>query len=573
MTIDDQPVAGHGVSDPRRIDDAWHRAWNADPAGGLASAFDLHAPALHTCARSICGDDLAPDVVQDVFLRLWCSPDRFQPSRGSLRTYLLTMTRSASVDAVRSTQRRRRRDARAVGPTSSGLPEPFDDRTADRVLASEVRERVGAALDRLDAGRRQAIRCVYFDDLSFVRSAQVCALTESAIRTRVRGGLRDMRPMLEDLLPGSSTPRAVMDGDDGGRLPRDDGDLPRGADVAAPAASSRRRRSERLAAALALVAATAAAGCATGDVGSTAPDDARLTVVTTVAPITSIVANIVGDLADVVGIVPEGTNSHTFEPLPSVAEQLSEADVVYLNGLVLEEPTRRLAEENVPDGTDIIELGSISISADQYLYDFSFPRSGGKPNPHLWTDPTFALRYAEIVRDDLSARDPENASAYQENFAAFEAIVDEFDVAMRTAFDTVAERKLVTYHDAYAYFARTYDWEVIGAIQISDFEDPTPGEVAELIDQVRESGVPAIFGSEVFPSPVLAQIGREAGVEYIDVLRDDDLPGAPGDVEHSWLGLMRFNFVTMTEALGGDASALRDFEIRNAAPDTAEYPQ
>ncbi|MEZ5249194.1 MAG: zinc ABC transporter substrate-binding protein [Ilumatobacteraceae bacterium] len=164
----------------------------------------------------------------------------------------------------------------------------------------------------------------------------------------------------------------------------------------------------------------------------------------------------------------------------------------------------------------------------------------------------------------MSARDPENASAYQENFATFEAIVDEFDIAMRTAFDTVAERKLVTYHDAYAYFARTYDWEVIGAIQISDFEDPTPGEVAELIDQVRESGVPAIFGSEVFPSPVLAQIGREAGVEYVDVLRDDDLPGAPGDVEHSWLGLMRFNFVTMTEALGGDAPA--PVRSRSATP-------
>ena len=69
-----------------------------------------------------------------------------------------------------------------------------------------------------------------------------------------------------------------------------------------------------------------------------------MTIATTVAPITSIVANIVGDRADVAGIVPEGTNSHTFEPQPSVAELLSEADVVYINGLVLEEPTKDLAE-------------------------------------------------------------------------------------------------------------------------------------------------------------------------------------------------------------------------------------
>jgi hypothetical protein len=85
--------------------------------------------------------------------------------------------------------------------------------------------------------------------------------------------------------------------------------------------------------------------------------------------------------------------------------------------------------------------------------------------------------------------------------------------------------------------------------------------------------VPAIFGSEVFPSPVLEQIGEEAGVEYVDVLRDDDLPGEPGDDEHSWLGLMVFDYITMTEALGGDAAALEAFEVRNVVPDEAEYPQ
>jgi hypothetical protein len=72
---------------------------------------------------------------------------------------------------------------------------------------------------------------------------------------------------------------------------------------------------------------------------------------------------------------------------------------------------------------------------------------------------------------------------------------------------------------------------------------------------------------------VLEQIGREAGVEYVDVLRDDDLPGEPGDDEHSWYGLMRFDYVTMTEALGGDASALEALDVRNVVPDEADYPQ
>src|SRR5205085_4638031 len=111
------------------------------------------------------------------------------------------------------------------------------------------------------------------------------------------------------------------------------------------------------------------------------------------------------------------------------------------------------------------------------------------------------------------------------------------------------------------------------AIQVSSFEDPTPKEVAALVDQVRQVGVPAIFGSEVFPSKVLAEIGAETGVRYVDTLRDDDLPGKPGDPDHSWLGLMKFDFVTMVKNLGGDPSALDAVGATNAAPDTARYPQ
>ncbi|MEW6474009.1 MAG: metal ABC transporter substrate-binding protein [Actinomycetota bacterium] len=301
----------------------------------------------------------------------------------------------------------------------------------------------------------------------------------------------------------------------------------------------------------------------------------RLKVVTTVAPITNIAANVAGDLADIEGVVPEGTNSHTFEPAPSVAELLSKADLIFINGLSLEEPTRKLAEANMKSGARIVEIGTEVLPESEWIFDFSFPRDEGKPNPHLWTDPTFVKKYAEVIRRELAAKDAANAAAYQRNHDAFAALIDEFDGVMRASFATLPRerRKLLTYHDAYAYFAQTYDWEVIGAIQVENFEDPSPREVAALIDQVKATKVPAIFGSEVFPSPVLEQIGKEAGVKYVDVLRDDDLPGKPGDVEHSWLGLMRFDYVTMVEALGGDASALKAFPIRNVAPDRAVYPQ
>jgi ABC-type Zn uptake system ZnuABC Zn-binding protein ZnuA len=328
-------------------------------------------------------------------------------------------------------------------------------------------------------------------------------------------------------------------------------------------------------AAVIVAAGVLPAGCGDDGAGAGAASPTQLDVGTTVAPITSIAANIGGDRVKITGIVPEGTNSHTFEPKPSVAELLSGLDVLFVNGLKLEEPTKQLAEENMGDGGEIVELGTKSIPVRDYAYDFSFPRSGGKPNPHLWTDPKYALKYAQIIRNTLARRDPADTAYFDSNYEKFAAKVEEFDKAMRASFATIprAKRKLLTYHDAYAYFARDYGWDVIGAIQVSDFEDPTAKEVAALIDQVRATKVPAIFGSEVFPSPVLEQIGKEAGVQYVDELRDDDLPGAPGQPEHSWMGLMHFDYVTMTEAMGGDASALKAFKPGDVAPDEATYPQ
>ena len=345
--------------------------------------------------------------------------------------------------------------------------------------------------------------------------------------------------------------------------------------MAPPSRRSTAPRSAKLATAAAAVL-LAFVGC--GGEGAAVGADGnanRLRLATTVAPITSIVASIAGDRAEVTGIVPEGTDSHTFEPKPRVAELLSTADVVFLNGLALEEPIRELARSNAKADAEVVELGTRAIPEEEYVFDSSFPREDGRPNPHLWTDPTYAREYGRIVETTLSEHDPVNAAFYAGNFDAFSEMVTELDTAMREAFSTIPEdrRRLLTYHDAYAYFARSYGWKVIGAIQVSDFGEPTPSEVAALIDQVTAEGVPAIFGSEVFPSPVLEQIGREAGVSYVDVLRDDDLPGRPGEDEHSWLGLMRFDYSTITRALGGDAGPLEALAVRPVVPDRAHYPQ
>jgi ABC-type Zn uptake system ZnuABC Zn-binding protein ZnuA len=316
------------------------------------------------------------------------------------------------------------------------------------------------------------------------------------------------------------------------------------------------------------------AGACGGSGDDTVGSTGRLVVATTVAPITSIVAAIAGDRADVEGIVPEGTSSHTFEPKPSVAELLATADLIFVNGLKLEDPTVELAEQNKKDSARVVALGTTVLPERDWIYDFSFPKSEGKPNPHLWTDPKYTKMYARVARDELTKLDPAGKAAYAQAYTKYATQVDALDAAMRASFATIPSknRKLLTYHDAYAYFSQDYDFAVIGAIQPSDFEEPTAKDVAGLIDQIEETKVPAIFGSEVFPSPVLEQLGKETGVRYVDSLRDDDLPGTPGDDDHSLLGLLRFDYRTMTDALGGDPSALDEL-VLTRADDSARYPQ
>ncbi|MBP8251942.1 MAG: zinc ABC transporter substrate-binding protein [Herpetosiphon sp.] len=291
----------------------------------------------------------------------------------------------------------------------------------------------------------------------------------------------------------------------------------------------------------------------------------KLSVVATVSPITNIIHNIGGDKINLIGIVPEGTNSHTFEPAPSDAKHLAQADVIFINGLNLEEPTLKLAEANQKSGSEIVKLGELTITPEQYVYDFSFPKEAGSPNPHLWTNPIYGLKYAEIVRDTLVRRDAANADFYKANYAAFKQRIEQLDQAIKTTIDSIPaqNRKLLTYHDSWAYFAPRYGMTVVGAIQPSDFSEPSAKDVADLITQLRNEQVPAIFGSEVFPSTVLDQIARETGVKYVDSLRDDDLPGEVGAVNHTYIGLLAEDVRIMASNLGGDPSMITKIDPSN----------
>ena len=321
---------------------------------------------------------------------------------------------------------------------------------------------------------------------------------------------------------------------------------------------------------LVLAACAPPAPAAVSDSVATPAAPAKLQVVTTVSPITNIAYNIAGDRAEIVGIVPEGVNSHTFEPAPSDARRLADADIIFLNGLKLEEPTLKLAEANAGADTQIVLLGDETIAPDEYVYDFSFPKEAGSPNPHLWPNPFHSLKYAEVIRDTLSARDPDHAGYYAANYDAFAARIEALDEAIKQTVASIPQqnRKLLTYHDSWAYFAPLYGMTVIGAIQPSDFAEPSARELVEIIAQIRAESVPAIFGSEVFPSPVLEQIARETGATYVD-----DLPGQPGDANHSYLGLMAENLRVMAQALGGDPTIMAQFDTSNIPGEDAAVEQ
>jgi ABC-type Zn uptake system ZnuABC Zn-binding protein ZnuA len=293
----------------------------------------------------------------------------------------------------------------------------------------------------------------------------------------------------------------------------------------------------------------------------------RLKVVSSVAPIANLVRNVAGSRIDLVQLIPDGIDSHTFEPRPSDARAISEADLFILNGLDLEAPTLRMVSANQKPGSQVLLLADNTITRDQWIFDFSFPESRGHPNPHLWLNVAYARRYVELIRDKLVEMDPTNADYYQANATQLIGRLDQLDQAIMAAAQTVPpqNRRLLTYHDSWAYWAPRYGFEVIGAIQPSDFAEPRPRDVAAIIDQVRRAQLPAIFGSEVFPSRVLEVIGRETGARFVDSLRDDDLPGAPGSPEHSYIGMMLANMRTMMTALGGSAAAFDGIDPTNIA--------
>lgn len=313
---------------------------------------------------------------------------------------------------------------------------------------------------------------------------------------------------------------------------------------------------------MALLCVLALAGCS----GATPPR--RVTVVATVAPLVDMVRQVAGDDVRVASLVPDGTDAHTFEPSARQAAVLAGAAAFIANGLGLEDPSIALAEANLPDGAPIVRLGDTALTRDEWVFDRSFPRERERPNPHAWLDVVRAMRYVDTIADTLAQVAPSEAARGRVHARArrYLARLRALHQAIAAAAATVPSRnrKLLTYHDSWAYFGPRYGFVVVDAVQPPGLDEPSAGDVRRVVDQIRAVGVPVVFGSEVFPSGVLEAVAEETGVRFVGNLSDDALPGPPGTPEHSYVGMMVRDARIIVAGLGGDTAALDRFDLGGA---------
>lgn len=319
-----------------------------------------------------------------------------------------------------------------------------------------------------------------------------------------------------------------------------------------------RRRTLHALATIAVVALIAT-GCGGAD---DAPPQGALSVVVSDPPLADLVARVAGSGVAVTSVVPMGADGHTYEPRPEDARKLAKADVYIENGLNLNNVVSSFARSSYPNGTPHYALADVIPPAEVLATDTAAQVAAHGHahnfNAHFWPDPVYATAYVNRIAQIMARVDPAGAAGYQERAAALVGQLQSLDAAFAAAIATIPEanRKMVVYHDSWSYFGRRYGLPVIGAIQPTDFSEPSAAELRRTIDEVRAARVPAFFGSEVFPSDVLKAIEEESGAKYVADLSDDALPGKPGAPEHSYAGMMVANVRAIVTALGGNASGL-----------------
>jgi ABC-type Zn uptake system ZnuABC Zn-binding protein ZnuA len=277
-----------------------------------------------------------------------------------------------------------------------------------------------------------------------------------------------------------------------------------------------------------------------------AAGSAGLPVVTSNTVLADFVAQVGGAQVRVRPLVPRGIDPHTFQPTPAAMTLLTQARVIFFNGAGLEEWWAKTLRSVKKPGIPVVELSrglaTLTLPGDG-------PGQAAAPDPHLWLDPVLAKTYVERIREALATADPGNAAAYTARAAAYAGQLDALDAWIRTEVAQIPEarRKLVTFHDAFQYFARRYGLTVKGYVVASPGKEPSAKAMADLARRIRKEQVPAVFAEADYNPKLLEVLGREAGVMVVTDLYDDSLSaGPPAD---SYLTLMRHDVTMIVSAL------------------------
>ena len=297
---------------------------------------------------------------------------------------------------------------------------------------------------------------------------------------------------------------------------------------------------------LAVIVALVVAACGS-DAGSTGPvsgsgdpsGGTTLRVVTTTTVFADIVQNVGGSRVSATSIIPPGVGPEDYEPKPEDARKLADAQLIVSNGVGLDDFLERLltsAGGNQP--RLVLGEGIPVITVD------------GEPNPHFWLDPTLVRdHYVPAIAAKLTALDPEGKATYDANVASYSAALDALDADLKTKVEEIpaASRKLVTFHDAFPYFAKHYGFVLVGVILANVGQEPTAGELATLVETVKAAGVTAVFSEAQFNPKLAETLAQEAGVtKVVTTLYNDALGPAPAD---TYVGLMRWNVDQIVAAL------------------------
>jgi zinc/manganese transport system substrate-binding protein/manganese/iron transport system substrate-binding protein len=277
------------------------------------------------------------------------------------------------------------------------------------------------------------------------------------------------------------------------------------------------------------------------------PTSSAPRVVTSTTVFADMVRQVGGDrLASVTSVVPAGVDVEDYEPKPSDLRAVAQSDLFVLNGLALDRWVPKLVQSANPTVPTLVLSDGLPVVGVGTSTDDDIAQNG---NPHFWLDPQYAKVYVQKIHDQLVLIDPEGASTYDANTTAYLAQLDELDawIQQQVAIIPPDNRKLVTFHEAYAYFAARYGFQLIGVITPSPGQEPSAGELASLVNTVKAAHVKAVFSEAQFSPKLTQTLAAEAGVqEVVTDLYNDSLGDPPVD---TYVGMMHYDVQRMVQAL------------------------